>query len=160
MIVVRPATLEDAVWLSSRLRSEDVREVETATGRSPLEIVPESFGISQECYTIRRVEAGKVLPDPIALFGVSTCPTDEALGAVWLLGSRQLRLSALSVVSEAPLWLDHMSRRYAKGLYNFADLRNELHVRWCHLTGFELREVIDLNGFPFQLIFRPSCVTP
>jgi hypothetical protein len=160
MIVVRPATLEDAVWLSSRLRSEDVREVETATGRSPLEVVPESFGISSECYTIRQVEGANACSAPIALFGVSTCPADTDLGAVWLLGTRKMRLNALSIVREAPLWLDHMSRRYAKGLYNFADLRNELHVRWCHLTGFELRETIDINGSPFQLIYRPQCVTP
>jgi hypothetical protein len=158
MIVIRPATLEDAVWLSSRLRSEDVREVRTATGRSPEEIVPASFRMSDECFTVRRVVDGKLLPDPVAIFGVSTHPADADLGAIWFLASKAAQLCALSLMREAPLWLDYMSRRYAKGLFNYADRRNSLHVRWCLLTGFQLLEHLEINGAPFQLIYRPPCV--
>lgn len=159
MIVIRPATLEDAVWLSSRLRSEDVQEVETATGKSPQEIVPASFQLSEECFTIRRVFEGKILPEPVALFGVAKNPEVPDFGVVWLLGSKAVRLCALSIIRESWHWLDYLSRRYPKGLSNIADSRNSLHVRWCQLTGFTLAEPIDVNGVPFIPIHRPSCVT-
>jgi hypothetical protein len=158
MILIRPATLEDALWLSSRLRSDDRREVETATGRSPEEVVPESFQMSDECFTVRRVVDGKLHPDPVALFGACPNPRTPALGVVWFLGSDAVRLCALSVIRESGYWLDHLSRRYAEGLYNYADSRNSLHVRWCQLTGFTLGTPIDLNGVPFLPIHRPHRV--
>jgi hypothetical protein len=154
MIVIRPATLEDAVWLSSRLRSEDAREVETGTGRKPEEVLPESFQAAEECYTVRRVFEGKLRPNPVALFGVASG------GIVWFLGSDEVRLCALSIVREAPVWLDYMSRRYPGGLWNFADSRNSLHVRWCHLTGFTLGAPVPIRDVPFYYIHRPPCVTP
>jgi hypothetical protein len=161
MIVIRPATLEDAVWLSSRLRSEDAQEIETATGRSPQEILPESFGMSQECFTVRRVFEGKLLPQPVALFGVAPSPlVPSHAGIVWFLGTDEVRLCALSIIREAPAWLDFMSRRFSEGLFNVADSRNTLHIRWCQLTGFTLMQAIPLNGVPFHPIHRPSCVTP
>lgn len=151
---MRPATLEDATWLSSRLRSEDAQEVETSTGRKPEEVLPASFHASDECYTVRRVLDGKVLPNPVALFGVTSG------GIVWFLGSDEVRLCALSIVREAPAWLDYMSRRHPGGLWNYADSRNSLHVRWCYLTGFTLGEPASINGVSFYYIHRPSCVTP
>lgn len=156
MIVFRPATLEDAVWLSSRLRSEDVREVETATGKHPEAIVPLSFQLSQECFAIRRVIDGKVAADPVAICGVNDSATDIELGAVWFLASDEVRYCALSLLLESPLWLNHMSRRYPKGLYNYADSRNTLHVRWCQLTGFSIGEAVNVNGIAFHTIHRPT----
>lgn len=154
MIVIRPAVREDAIWLSSRLRAEDAREVVTSTGRSPHEVLPESFDVSEECFTVRRVVEGKVHPDPVALFGVTS------LGVVWFLGSDDVRLCALSIVLEAPAWLNYMSRRHPMGLWNFADSRNSAHIRWCHLTGFTLGEPQTIHGVPFYYIHRPACVTP
>ena len=158
MIVIRPATLEDAVWLSSRLRSDDRQEVETATGRSPQEIVPSSFRMSDECFTVRRVVEGKLLPDPVALFGVAPDLKAPSRGIVWFLGTDAVRLCALSVIRESGYWLNHMSRRYAEGLYNYADSRNSLHVRWCQLTGFTLGTPLEMNGVPFIPIHRPHRV--
>jgi hypothetical protein len=153
MIVIRPATHEDAVWLSSRLRSEDAREIQTATGREPEQVLPESFLASEMCFTIRRVFEGRLLPEPVALFGVASG------GIVWFLGSDAVRLCALSIVREAPAWLDFMSRRYPGGLFNFVDSRNSLHMRWCQLTGFTFGAPADVHGVPFYYINRPSCVT-
>lgn len=159
MIVIRPATREDAVWLSSRLRSEDKREVETATGLSPEEVVPFSFHMSeQECYTVRRVVDGRVAVDPVAIFGVTPDPTNDTLGIVWLLGTSDLRLCALSVVREAGYWLNHLARRYSGGLHNYADSRNSLHIRWSQLTGFTLGSPIEIRGAPFIPIHRPHHV--
>lgn len=158
MIVIRPATLEDAIWLSSRLRSEDVQEIRTATGREPEEVLPESFRVSEECFTIRRVFEGQLLPEPVALFGATPHPEAGERGIVWFLGTDRVRLCALSVVREAPLWLDYLSRRYPGGLFNFVDSRNSLHMRWCQLTGFTFGDAYDMHGVPFYYISRPSCV--
>jgi hypothetical protein len=159
MIVIRPASDEDAVWLSSRLRSEDVQEVETATGRSPHEIVPLSFRLSDESYTVRRVVDGRIAVDPVAIFGACADPTNPLKGIVWFLGTRDVRLCALSLITESARWLNHMSRRYPQGLHNYADSRNSLHIRWCQLTGFELGETVEIHGVPFHPIHRPQCVT-
>lgn len=117
-----------------------------------------SFQLSEECFTIRRVEGEKILPDPVAIFGVCTDPTAPQKGIVWLLGTREVRLCALSLMRESALWLNHMSRRYPQGLYNYADSRNDLHIRWCQLTGFTLADAIEIGGVPFHPIHR--CVTP
>lgn len=161
MIVIRPATREDALWLSSRLRSEDHQEIVTATGKSPEEILPLSFAMSEECYTARRVVDGRVAVNPVAIFGVTPCPVYPGhKGIVWFLGTDEVRLCALSVLRESGAWLNHMSRRYSQGLYNFADKRNSLHVRWCQLTGFTLEKPVLIGGHPFYPIHRPQCVTP
>lgn len=158
MIVVRPASIEDAIWLSSRLRAEDVQEVETATGLSPQRIVPLCFQHSDECYTVRRVVDGRVAIDPVAIFGSRVDQADTSRGVIWLLGTPDIRLCALSMVREAGYWLNHMSRRFSKGLYNYADVRNTLHVRWCQLAGFTLGETVIIGGSPFHTIQRPQCV--
>lgn len=154
MIVIRPASFEDAIWLSSRLRAEDKQEIETGTGRSSQEIVPLSFALSTECYTVRRAVGDKLLPDPVAIFGACPDATDPTRGIIWFLGTPDVRLCALSIVRESGYWLNHLSRPYGSGLFNYADSRNSLHLRWCQLTKFSLGEPVDINGVAFIPIHR------
>lgn len=157
MILIRPATMQDAEIIGTHLRPDDEREVQTSTGQPGAAVVPLALQTSREAYTVWRVIAG--LPRiPIAMFGVTN--GTHGSGVVWFLGTDDIRSCSLAIVRESRKWLDHMSRHYV-GLYNFADLRNDLHIRWCKLTGFTLGDTTQLNGSPFVFIHRSSpCVLP
>jgi hypothetical protein len=156
MIDVRPATRADAEFIASHLRVEDRAEVEAATGRSPLEIVPESFDLSTQCYTIRHASVLQVDDLPCAIFGVADDPTTEGLGLVWLLATADVFNVRGSVLAAAPHYINAMSARYPLGLHNVVDHRNLLHLRWCLKTGFVEIGQVDVNGFPFHHIYRPN----
>lgn len=154
MILIRPATLADAEYVGARLRADDEQEVQTSTGQPGTAVVPLAFQASKECYT---VWCSNPTPRfPIALFGVSTDPKAPSLGIVWFLGTEELRTKGLAVIREAKPWLDYMSRHYPDGLHNIADTRNESHLRWCRLTGFDLGLEVQVKGFPFVHIYRSS----
>lgn len=151
MIDVRPAVVADAYWIASNLRAEDRAEVEAATGRSPLEIVPLSFDLSTQCYAI--------LPDDdvraCALFGVADDPETTGLGLVWLLATDAVFPVRRSVLEIAPSYLDKLSTKYPLGLHNLVDHRNLLHLRWCLKTGFVEIGQVDVDGHMFHHIYRP-----
>lgn len=155
VLTIRPATLEDAQWLSTNLREDDVREIETASGRSPQEVVPLSFRVSSECYTIRFTDStGRIEDKPVAIFGVSSDP-EPGWGVMWLLGTTGIRRGSLSIIREATKWLDHWNEKYPKGIHNIVDTRNDLHVRWLQLMGFSFaRTQVLVNDVPFEYATR------
>lgn len=148
MIVVRPATLQDARFVGANLRVEDEREVNTSVGRPGSEVVPLAFHASSECYTVWH--KGK----PVALSGVA--PRADGLGSVWMLCTEDVRLCALSLVSESRHWLDHMARAFPNGLTARADARNTSHLRWCRLMGFKELSTEVVNGHPFIRIYKEA----
>lgn len=149
-LIMRPATLEDALGLSSRLRLEDVRELDAASGLEPIQALTLSLLHSRECYAIRL----KFWQDAIALFGVSDDPHHPGFGVVWLVSSPEITDGALALIKEAPHWFRSWRRFYAEGLHNLVDVRNTLHLRWLSFLGFALREKVSLNGYPFLHAIR------
>lgn len=145
MIRITPAKREDAVWLSSQLRPADSREIITGTGRTPLEIVPLSFDISDECFTVRSQHDD----EPIAIYGVTDDYTDARMGIVWLLASPRMGSIARPFLRKAPELLDYLAGHYTRGLHNIVDTRNTLHLRWLQKTGFRLGNCIRRNGVEF-----------
>lgn len=143
---ITEAKREDAIWLSSRLRPEDVREIQSSTGRQPAEIVPLSFDLSEECFTVRLREG----TDVIALYGVADDPNDPSMGIVWLLATPRMASISRPFLRIAPQLLDYLAGHYTRGLHNIVDARNLLHLRWLQKTGFVLLdEVRRRNGFNF-----------
>lgn len=158
MIVIRPARLCDAEYLSTRLRDEDAREVETSTGQPAASVVPLSFSTSRESYAVFYIEpSGAVWQDPIGIFGVCDESTHgRSYGVVWFLGTKDIARAPFSIVRESKHWLDYMSRHYSKGLIALADTRNDLHIRWCKRTGFQEISRLPHGGVEFALILRES----
>ena len=141
-LVVNQASLEEAVWLSSRLRSEDQQEVETSTGKPVEEVLLKAFDISAECFSLRFNDE----PDLVALFGVA----ESSFGGVpWMLCTSEVTRGAIAIFREAPQWLNKWARQYGV-LRNIVDLRNRLHIRWLVAAGchFAFRSVW-YNGHPF-----------
>lgn len=149
ILTIRPASREEAVWLSSRLRPEDRREIETASGKTAEVLLPASFDLSDEAYTIRLTTDGKLEANPVAIFGVAEHVRHPNIGIPWLLSTEGIRRGALSVLREAPFWLDSWLAKYSGGLHNIVDQRNALHRRWLAYTGFTFGETIILHDHPF-----------
>lgn len=155
ILTIRPALREEAEWISQHLRDEDIQEVETAAGRSVTEIVPMSLALSRECYTIRLTdEHGRIEEHPAVLFGVSDDPSRDGMGIMWMLATNGIRRASLSVIREAPKWLDHFNHLYPNGIHNIVDSRNSLHIRWLLLTGFTFEDAVLINGTPFVHALR------
>lgn len=152
MIVIRPAQVADVTHVASRLRLEDEREVMTSAGQPGTTVVPQSFKLSRECYTVWYVNEAALTSVPCALFGVCDGPDD--VGIVWMLCTDDVRHCAMSLVRESEYWLNHMTRHYPRGLHARADARNDLHLRWCRLSGFYKTGSEQVNGFRFIHIHR------
>lgn len=138
LIRITPANREDAIWLSSRLRPEDTREIIASTGRQPAEIVPLSFDLSEECFTVRSQHCD----EPIAIYGVADDPNDTSMGVVWLLATPRMSSISRSFLRTAPKLLDYLAAHYTRGLHNIVDGRNVLHLRWLQKTGFVLLDEV------------------
>ncbi len=133
--------------MASRLRSEDRREIEHATGKASHEVLPLAVSLSAESYTFN-------MQGPFCLFGVTDDPKNAGYGVVWLVASDEVIRHARYLVKQAPLYLDRWASRYPNGLHNYVDSRNLLHLRWLELVGFTLGEEIDIRGVPFLYFSR------
>jgi hypothetical protein len=153
VLTVRPATLGDAEWIGARLRPEDKLEVETATGKPAVEVVPVSFSLSVEAYTVRLTTMGKVEPDPCVLFGLCSHPNVD-LGIMWMVCTSEIHKAPFSIAREARFWIEHFQRLFPAGLSNLVDARNGLHLRWLKILGFTERNEQRVNGHKFIQVFR------
>lgn len=150
ILTIRPATLDEANWISTRLRPEDAREVEAATGSTAQVVLPRAFSLPHESYTIRSGDE----VDPCVIFGVTADPNETDRGVVWMLATPAVKTCALALLREAPHWLDHFEQKYPKGIHNYIDLRNTLHVRWCQRAGFSFGDVYIVKGVSFVHAYR------
>jgi hypothetical protein len=137
--------------MAPALRPEDAREIETASGMPPSEVLPLSVSISRESYTIRfhdnhqRIDA-----QPTVLFGVTDDPHREGMGVMWLVATPAVTRASISVLREARHWIDAWCSRYPQGLHNIVDTRNDHHIRWLASLGFDIpTTTIDIKGVPF-----------
>lgn len=149
ILTVKPASLEEAIWLSSRLRPEDQREVEAATGNSPEAVLKEAFEIATECYTIRLNDEIR----PVAIFGVSASYTYPMTAVPWLLATPDIMRGSIALLREAPKWLTAWAQTYGM-LYNIVDSRNQFHLRWLVAAGCRLGNyAVEINGHKFIPFF-------
>ena len=145
MSVIRLATRGDINWVSSRLSLADLREVETATGERPIDVLPQMCKAA-ETYSIRPYRNS----EPVALFGIMDAG-EPGRANVFLLGTKSIDKVAKTLVGELPHWLDAWCETYPI-LTNYADSRNVLHLRYLEHIGFTIGETIDVRGVPFHEI--------
>ena len=146
-LIVKPASREEVIWLSSRLRPEDQLEVKTATGRSVEHALLNAFHIAAECYTVRFNDE----PDPVALFGIAI--GYPMVGVPWFLATPEVTRGSIALLREAPKWLKAWAQTYG-GLHNIVDPRNDLHVRWLYDLGCRFgNHSVVINEQPFIPFF-------
>lgn len=149
MILVKPASLEDAQWVASRLRKEDEQEIRHASGMEPSTVIDLSFDSSSMCFAM--VPVGE---PPVAIFGVSDDPTKTGLGIVWLLATDDVKRHALGVLEAARMYLRVFLDVYPEGLHNIVWRENDTHLRWCNALGFEYTSEVIIRDQVFVHIFK------
>ncbi len=137
MLAVRLGLPGDAAALTPRLRVEDIHEIEAATGEEPLAAVERCCAASDPCCAITTDDR------VIALFGV--VPDGPDKGIVWLVGSDEIASRPFTFARASRVWVDRLHERY-QILWNYADARNEVHLRWLRFCGFTIHRRVDQHG--------------
>jgi len=126
---IRASTVEDAVYLSVRLRETDLREMEALLGCSPLEGLLHGVMNSSPAMSVITEEG------LVAVFGV--VPEGPGIGRVWMLGTPFLDKHPLRCLKEARRWVSIFIDRYEL-LWNYADGSNPRQIGWLRLCGFQI----------------------
>jgi hypothetical protein len=148
-MLIREATLADAVWLADHLREEDLRELNSAqSGRLPKAILARALGVSSYAFVAQK-------PEGLVCIG-GVAPIGDGAGSAWLLGSDLMTGNKLALGRVSRQCVDLMHRDH-RIIYNHADSRNALHLRWLRWCGFkELPPTTTFaeDGTPFIPFFR------
>lgn len=140
-IEIRPAKIADAEKLAPVLREPDRREIQAATGRSSLAVLRGGIAVSDPSYAI---VSG--LRQVAAIFGAVPDEHCADSGRIWLLGSDILSRHRFTLVRLSGPWMQQLHQRY-RVLWNYVDTRNELHIRWIRLCGFQFLRRVEHYGF-------------
>lgn len=144
---IEAATEADCHELAATMRAEDRAEVRDGIGMEPLAVLLHS--LQGDAYAARD-EAGVVL-----MFG--TYPTDTPdTGLVWMLGTERIAAKQKEFLRRCRVVLEVLHRRYPL-LVNYADARNEVHLKWLRWCGFKVLRTIPeagVAGIPFHEIAR------
>jgi hypothetical protein len=146
---IRQARREDIEWISSRLRFEDRREIETIRGCEGIDLT-DAIDISDESFTLRFPTSS----NPIAIFGVGHNPDDATRGVPWFLAANGIERGAIAVLREARFRMDGWLNEYSNGLHGLVDSRNTLHVRWLKLAGCTISSSTIINQQSFYYFTR------
>jgi hypothetical protein len=127
----RPTRVADIPYVAEYMRDEDVAEVQAFSGNTPQESLLHSFFRGDPCMTMIGRDGR-----PMGMWGV--VPQEGSLGTIWMLCTDDLardRLNSIWFLREARNHLDQVQRRY-KVLFNLADARNVVHIKWLRWMGF------------------------
>lgn len=145
---VREATLEDVVYLSTRLRKADIDEIEASSGGSPAQALVEGFRYSSKC------RVGVYNNNPFVIFGAR--PVVQGVGAIWALGSDDLLKARVEFLRQSKKWVDVIHQDFPL-LFNYIDARNTVHIRWVRWLGFKFINIHPEHGvskLPFYEFVR------
>lgn len=144
--VIRRATREDAISLSSRLRKEDLEEIGHGTGLPAELALLYSLKVSDEASVV--VLDG----EPIIIFGINGYPGQ--VGFPWMLASEKLKDVWREFTPESKAWLKRMLAKY-QTLENKVWAGNTIHIRWLKWLGFQFEQEAPhgINDEPFMRFF-------
>jgi len=142
---IKPCTPELALSVGQSLRREDRREAEDTTGLCAEAAIVQSYYIS--AYSVFfRVPNGKAA-------GVAGVTPENA---IWMLCTDASEEFPHTFVREARRWVDSLPNPY---LYNYADMRNENHIKLLKLLKFTFLNYQVYKGIPI-IEFMKLCVQP
>ena len=131
--LVRTAAEQDAELLAPNLRHADRRELAIHTTLPPAPALLSCLKLSCRSYAVAKVTQPE---QPLALFGVSQSLRNTFGGLVWLLASPALLDLKYEFLRHSADWVDTLHGGDFPLLYNVADPRNTLHIRWLRWLGF------------------------
>lgn len=149
---VREAGPGDGEYLSERLRQEDQDECR-ALGVEPDLALLGSIESSTSCFSIIRNDS-----EVIGMFGCGPSALRQdplRIGSVWLLGSPGIQDIRYTFLRQCRHWTSVLHRDYDV-LWNWADARNTVHVKWLKWLGFRIIQTapIGTGGEQFHQFLR------
>lgn len=128
------AALSDVVELAANMRPEDVRELRATTpeGTSVEAVLGYNIGVSRRAYTVRTSD-GRLM----ACLGVA--PDGRGNGAVWMHGTTAMDARPRAFARHTRMVKGWLHSEYSV-LWNWADTRNSVHLRWLGWAGFVFLE--------------------
>lgn len=146
----RPATLDDARYLATRLRAEDVAEVRALVGVTPWTAL--STGVR-----LGRSTVGCYRGQPFGIYGVAPSGTPD-VGCPWMLATPDLVKHQKFFLRNCARAVESLHDGYPL-LFNYVDARNEVHIkwlRWCGFTFINLHPKFGVERRPFYEFVRIS----
>lgn len=143
MLKVHSARFSDIVHIADNMRDVDLSEV-TALGSNPHAALTQ--GIEGGVVSFTAVDEDET---PVLMFGVSMLDKED--GAIWLLGTDDVKKHARSMVRDVPLWLELCFQLTgADKLYNIVWVENATAIRWLSHAGAIFEEgAIEYGGLDF-----------
>lgn len=130
---VRPATMEDAIFIGQNIRAVDRDEIFAASGLGPLYATTSSVKLSEVC------KVGTADGVPVCIFGVRRLSLLSMYGMVWMLATDDLDKHAIRFTRECGPGLMKMLSGFNR-VENWCDKRNKVTLRWLKWLGFTIDE--------------------
>ena len=135
---IRPLCDADVDFLAGRLREEDVREVETASGDSAGVAILRGHSLSLGGAFVGLGHDGR----PFCVFGV--VPMEDGFGNVWMLATPEMERNKTVFLRTCQNVLSGWQTLF-RLLGNAVDSRNTLHIKWLRWCGFTFLRAVPVG---------------
>ena len=149
-IIIRRATVQDAIDMAPHLRDCDVLELSRASDKAPQDLLKSSVEESlKDGYAMAAVTAEGLV---VSLFGVGNLPAfpDRKVGVIWLLGHKELTKYPREFAKWSRTYCRQWQQEYDQ-LFNFVDADNTTSRAWLKWLGFHETHQVPYGpkGAPF-----------
>lgn len=127
----RPTRIQDIVPVARAMREEDKAEVMAGCGQSPDQALLFCYFKGAPCMTMVGRGGG-----PVGMWGV--VDQGQGVGRIWMLATDELvqdKQNSIQFLRQAKPCVEEMLQRY-EVLFNYADARNTVHLKWLQWMGF------------------------
>ncbi len=147
---IKVASIQDAINLSNDLRKEDIEEIKAYANIKPKEAL--ILGVQQSKIPLAIFnQKGQI----VSMLGVRNI--NNHLGQVWLLASPKIEENfSITFLRHCKSVADVLVKDH-KVLFNYVDVRNELHIKWLKWLNFTFINRHEEFGFekrPFYEFVR------
>ena len=141
---IKPATLDDAVFLAPRLRAADAAEIWAESHTLPLDALVLSLANSSVAFTVHYGE-------PTAMFGLVPGSFLSGSARVWALGSDNNRGHRIKFLRHSRFIVDLLRQGY-ECLYNYVDARHKETLAWLRWLKADILPAAPygVDGLPFH----------
>lgn len=135
IVIIRPATEDDARDLAPRLREADAEEVWATSLKTPEQALLSSVRMSTHAWS------GFVDGNLVCMWGCGPASMLDRIGVPWMLGSDDVLKHQKAFLRRNREYVQEMLSCYTR-LVNWVDARNTVSIHWLRWLGFEIGEAL------------------
>lgn len=140
MLTERKSSIEDILFLSDRLRKEDIKEL-SLSGFTPIQALRQSYYMSEYCYTLCLNNI------PVALFGAGRRNFSNSVkrASIWFLGTKHIEKCKTEFLKKSKKYIEFFKTKFDI-LENYTDAENSKNIKWLKWLGFQFDKPVEVNG--------------